>query len=104
MAVITLKFSLYRSRDEMLQTIQTCKQELSLSSLRVKANIKNDQIKNSCQRLLQLAQSEQGAAAARTNGEELDLLKGHYLTLTNSSYSVSSDGELRIPWDFTITS
>lgn len=86
--------------DEMLQAIQTCKQKLRLSNLRVKANIKNDQIKSSCQRLLQLAQDEQGAA--RTNSEEPDL-KGHYLTLTNS-YSVSSDGELRIPWDFKITS
>ncbi len=88
---------IYRSMDEMLQAIQTCKQELLLNDLRVKAkNIKNDQIKSSCQRLLQLAQ----AHGARSH-EGLDLT-GHYLTLTNS-YSVSSDGELRIPWDFKIT-
>ena len=86
--------------DEMLQIVQTCKQKLFLSDLRIKANIRNDEIKNSCQRLLQLAQDEQGAAG--TNGNKLDL-KGHHLILTNS-YSVSSDGELRIPWDFKFTS
>lgn len=93
-----LEFSFYRSVDEMLQAIETCKQELLLNNLRVKANnIKNDQIKSSCQRLLQLTQVCHGARSS----EELDL-SGHHLTLTNS-YSVSSDGELRIPWDFNIT-
>ena len=81
--------------DEMLQAIETCKEELLLNNLRVKANnIKNDQIKSICQRLLQVCHG------ARSS-EELDLSR-HYLTLTNS-YSVSSDGELRIPWDFNIT-
>ena len=92
-------FLFYRSIDEMLQTVQTCKQKLFLSGLRIKANIMNDEIRNSCQRLLQLVQDEQGAAG--TNGNKLDL-KGHHLILTNS-YSVSSDGELRIPWDFKFT-
>jgi hypothetical protein len=99
---VVLNF-IYRSADEMLQAIQTCKQELLLNDLRVKANnIKNDQIKSSCQRLLQLARAHDHEA--RTGGrshEGLDL-SGHNLTLTNS-YSVSSDGELRIPWDFKIT-
>ena len=87
----------------MLQAIQTCKRELLLNDLRVKANnINNDQIKSSCQRLLQLAQvRDHGARADERSPKELDL-SGHYLTLTNS-YSVSSDGELRIPWDFKIT-
>ena len=87
----------------MLQAIQTCKQELLLNDLRVKANnIKNVQIKSSCQRLLQLARvCDHGAQADERSRKELDL-SGHYLTLTNS-YSVSSDGELRIPWDFKIT-
>lgn len=91
----------YRSMDEMLQTIQMCKQKLFLSELRVKANIKNDQIRSSCQRLLQLARDKQETATGACSNE-LDL-QGHYLTLTNS-YSVSSDGQLRIPWDFRITS
>ena len=84
----------------MLQAVQTCKQKLLLNDLTIKASIKNDQIKSSCQRLLQLGHAGQGEA--EKSSEDLLDLKGHYLSLTNS-YSVSSDGELRIPWDFKIT-
>lgn len=76
----------------MVQAVQNCKQKLSLSDLTVKANVSNEQIKSCCQRLLPLG----------SGSEDLNL-KEHYLSLTNS-YSVSSDGVLKIPWDFAITS
>lgn len=86
----------------MQQAVQMCKEKLQLSELTVKANISDDRIENSCQRLLQLAASKPYNPDSDSDtgrpGEELEL-KGHRLCLANS-YSVSSDGELKIPWDF----
>ena len=83
----------------MLQSVETCRDRLHLSELTLKANISNEQIKNTCRRLLQLV--EAGGDGGKENGDIIEL-KGHRLCLA-SSFSVSSDGKLKIPWDFKIT-
>lgn len=88
----------------MEQTLRTCKEKLQLSELTVRANVSDDQIKDSCRRLLQIASHE-----PQNSGSDFDTgdanegieLKGHYMSIANS-YSVSSDGELRIPWNFNL--
>ena len=88
----------------MEQVLRTCKEKLQLSELTVRANVSDDQIKDSCQRLLRIANHEPQNSDSDFDsgkvGEDLEL-KGHYLSIANS-YSVSCDGELRIPWDFNL--
>ena len=96
-----------RSRDEALEAVQMCRERLQLSNLIVKANISNNQTVRCCKRLLQLLTELREDTAGGESGRcstsvgQFDL-KGHYLSLGNS-YSVSTDGELRIPWDFKFT-
>ena len=88
----------------MEQALRRCKEKLQLSELTVRASVSDDQIKDSCRRLLQIANHEpQNSESDSDTGEASEglELKGHCLSIANS-YSVSSDGELRIPWDFNL--
>ena len=92
----------------------TCEPAFNLSDLTVKANLSDNQVHDCCKRLLLLLvnqnleqrrsscseQSRDSSASMADDSLTFDLT-GLRLRLSDT-YSVSSDGELRIPWNFII--
>ena len=91
----------YRLRDKMLKAIENCTEELHLSDLTIKADISDSQVVDSCNRLLQLVRPETTKTGSPDESLNFDLT-GLHLCLANS-FSVSTDGQLRIPWDFKVS-
>ena len=84
----------------MLKAVERCIEELHLSDLTIKADISDGQVVDSCKRLLQLVRAETAKTSTRDEGLNFDLTELH-LCLANS-FTVSSDGQLRFPWNFKV--
>ena len=97
----------------MLKALESCRERLKLCDLTVKADLSDNQVHDCCKRLLLLLvnqnleqqrscseQSRDTSASMADDSLTFDLT-GLCLRLSDT-YSVSSDGELRIPWNFKI--